>query len=94
MPNEERKNAAAEHNVIMENRSNMSISGVNDVDSFDDRAIKAYTEMGGLLIKGSDLHIEKLSVESGELKVEGRIDSLEYSEGKRGGKSVFSKIFK
>lgn len=94
MPNEERKNTVADHNVIMENRSSVSISGVNDVDSFDEREIKAYTDMGGLLIKGSDLHIEKLSVESGELKVEGRIDSLVYSEGKRGGKSVFSKIFK
>jgi len=93
MPKEE-KNIAVAHNVILENRNKMSISGVNDVDSFDDRIIKAYTEMGGLLIKGSNLHIEELSVDVGELKIEGIIDSFEYTEGKRSGKSVFSKIFK
>ena len=82
-------------NVIMENRGKASISGVNDVDSFDEGAIILFTQLGVLTIKGADLHINKLNIETGELSIEGEIDSLAYSDhssGKGGG--FFSKLFK
>ena len=82
-------------NVIMENRNKVSISGVNDVDSFDEGMIVLFTSLGVLTVKGADLHIIKLNIDTGELSIEGDIDSLAYSEhsGGKGG-SFFAKLFK
>lgn len=74
------------HNLIMENRAKLSISGVNDVDNFDGKQIIVYTEMGQLAVKGGAIHISHLSTESGELVLEGKIDSLVYLSD--GGKRV------
>lgn len=83
------------HNIILENRKKLSLSGVEDVDSFDEDCITLYTQTGTLAVKGSDLHINKLSVESGEVIVEGDIDSLTYSDddGNRSA-GFFSKLFR
>ena len=82
-------------NVIMENRKKLSVSGVLDVESFDEDSVCLYTEAGMLNIKGEELHINKLSVESGDVTVEGSISALIYTEeeGKSRG-SFLSKIFK
>ena len=85
------------HNIIMENRKKISVSGVEDVDSFDEETVVIFTNMGLLTIKGTDLHINKLNIEAGDVAIEGEIDSFEYSdaEGKRsGGQGFFSKMFK
>lgn len=67
------------HQVIMENRRDLSVSGVSDVDSFDGETVVAYTDMGALTIKGHDLQIKRLNVESGDLSLTGEIDSLIYT---------------
>ena len=84
------------HNIIMENRSKASISGVEDVDSFDEHAVVLYTSAGLLTVKGSDFHINKLNVESGEVVIEGDIESLVYSDnmGRDSGGGFFGKLFK
>ena len=83
------------HNVIMENRSKVSISGVEDVDSFDEQTVVLFTSAGLLTVKGNDFHINKLNVDSGEVVLEGNIESLVYSEnvGRETG-GFFSKMFK
>jgi sporulation protein YabP len=82
------------HNVILEGRAKLSISGVEDVESFDENAIVLYTSKGLLIVGGSDLHVEKLSLDGGELSVEGKIDSMQYEDG-RGEKGGFwSRLFK
>lgn len=85
------------HKVLLSNRKTGSFSGVVDVLSFDVAEILLETEQGMLLIKGSDLHVNRLSLEKGEVDVEGRIDSLAYSEVKDYGKqaeSFFGRLFK
>ena len=92
---DEKKAIKMPHSLIMQDRRNLSVSGVLDVDSFDEQMIVLFTEQGELTIKGSDLHINKLSVDTGELSVEGYIDSLYYSEEKTNAKSgFFAKLFK
>lgn len=84
-------------NVILENRKKLSISGVEDVESFDEDNIILYTEIGTLNIKGEDLHINKLSVETGEVVVEGDIISINYTDdeaGKSRGGGFLAKLFK
>lgn len=70
------------HNVIMEGRHKMSISGVTDVGNFDEGRVTLDTDMGALCITGEGLHINKLSVESGDVEIEGSINSCSYSDGK------------
>jgi sporulation protein YabP len=84
-------------NVILENRQKLSITGVVDVESFNDECVVADTELGILVIKGMDLRINKLDIDSSELGIEGDIVSLEYSdrEGARGrGGGFFARLFR
>ncbi len=83
-------------NIIIEGRKKLSISAVTDVDSFDEENIVLVTEEGTLVIKGSDFHINKLNVETGEVIIEGFFTNCEFDDkysGKTKG-SMWSKIFK
>ncbi|MBC3515127.1 sporulation protein YabP [Neobittarella massiliensis] len=82
------------HNVIMENRNHLTVSGVVDIDSFSEDSIVLYTDLGELVIAGRDLHINKLSVETGELTLDGEVDSLTYYDGGPKEKGLFARIFK
>lgn len=83
------------HNVIMEGREKLSVSGVEDVESFDEETIVLYTSKGMLIVKGVELHIEKLSLDGGDLSVEGKIDSLRYEDEQRAsGGGLLSRLFK
>lgn len=68
------------HNAILEDRQKLMLTGVTDVDRFDERLVVLFTQLGELVIKGSDLHVNEMSLESGELTVEGDICSLTYGE--------------
>ncbi|MCQ2442288.1 MAG: sporulation protein YabP [Oscillospiraceae bacterium] len=68
------------HRIHLEERSALSISGVEEVESFDETTISLSTSQGGLTVRGQELHIEKLSLDGGDLKVEGTIDSITYEE--------------
>lgn len=97
---EERKNTNMPGNIIqnlvLENRGKLSISGVLDVLSFDDQIIMVETELGLLTVKGEELRINKLSIDTSEVVVEGDIYSLSYSEKEieKKGTSLLGKIFK
>ena len=94
MLNEEKEMLSARpHNVILEDRTRLSVSGVMDVESFDDRQIVAKTSKGSLILRGSDLHIDKLSLDTGELVVTGLITDLGYEETAPGG-NLWSRLFK
>ena len=84
-------------NLILENRSKLSVSGVNDVLSFDDQVVIVDTELGMLTVKGENIRINKLSLDTAEVIIEGEILSLTYSQNKQdknSGGSLLSKIFK
>lgn len=95
---DERKsiNTGVIQNLILENRGKLSISGVNDVLSFDDQVVMVETELGLLTIKGDNIRINKLSIDTSEVIVEGNISYLAYSdkELEKGKGSLISKIFK
>ena len=83
-------------NLVLENRNKLSISGVLDVLSFDDQIVIVETELGLLTVKGDNLRINKLSIDTSEVIVEGEINSLVYSQKdfEKKGESFLSKIFK
>lgn len=81
-------------NLILENREKLSISGVNDVLSFDDELVMVETELGLLTIKGNNLRINKLSIDTSEVIVEGEIIYLSYNNSKKEDYNFFGKLFK
>ena len=96
---EERKNTSNSsviQNIILENREKISISGVIDVLSFDDQVVILETELGLLNIKGNNLRINKLSIDTSDVVIEGDIYSMVYSERdiSKNNSSFISKIFK
>ena len=93
----EEKQYAKAHKLILSNRRTGTITGVSDVISFDIAEILLETEQGMLMIKGSDLHMNRLTLERGEVDIEGRIDSLAYSDVnsyQKQGESLIGRLFK
>lgn len=84
-------------NLVLENREKLNISGVIDVESFNDECVVVDTELGLLVIRGIDLHINKLNIDNSELGIEGEVVSCEYSDrdGSRNkGGGFFARMFK
>lgn len=71
---------AAAHRLQLEGREKLTVSGVEDVERFDDQCIVLRTGAGVLVVSGESLHIGKLSLDGGELHVDGRIDALTYED--------------
>ncbi len=94
--NQSSKNGRA-HKVMLMGRKTCGLNGVIDVLAFDVNEMIMETEQGMLMIKGSELHVTRLSLEKGEVDLEGRIDSLAYSEVKTPAakaEGFFSKMFR
>ncbi|MBR6108021.1 MAG: sporulation protein YabP [Oscillospiraceae bacterium] len=71
------------HNAILENREKLLLSGVTEIDSFDDRTVILYTQLGELVVLGRELHVQQLSTASGEVQIEGEIRALRYGDRDR-----------
>mgnify|MGYP002798831236 FL=1 len=83
------------HHIIVEERERLSVSGVEEVESFDENTIVMTTVRGTLVIQGENLHIEKLSLDGGDLKVEGDIDALSYEDsGRSSSGGLLSRLFR
>ena len=93
---EDKKGSKARvQNLILENREKLSISGVIDVESFNDECVVVDTELGLLIVRGEDLRINKLDIDNYELDIEGDIISCEYSDKDRSkGSGFFGRMFK
>lgn len=91
---EEKRMQSMPHNVVLEDRKMLTVSGVSDVDSFDEQTVIVFTDMGELTVRGSNLHINRLSVEVGELTVEGNIAALIYSDEAPKNGGFFSRVFR
>lgn len=84
-------------NIILENRNKLHLSGVLDVLNFDEQIVTVDTELGILIIKGSDLRLNKFNLENEELSIDGEIISMVYDDknySSKKGESILAKIFK
>ena len=83
---------ALPHRLTLDNRERLTLTGVEDVARFDEDEIVLTTSAGSLLIKGSELHMEKLSLDGGEVHVSGRVDALTYEESRADRGGFFSRL--
>ena len=85
------------HKVVINNRNLVALTGINDVMSFDANEILLDTVQGMLMIRGEELHVNRLSLEQGEVDVDGRVESFAYAEENaygKNGSSILSRLFK
>ena len=85
------------HKLMLNNRRTCNLTGVNDVLSFDVNEIILETDLGMLMIKGNELHVNRLTLDKGEVDIEGRVDSFTYSEQMSAaakGESLLTRLFR
>ena len=80
------------HSLILDNRSVLTLTGVADVHGFDEQTVNLVTDVGALVVKGEMLHINKLNLESKDVQIDGKINSLQYMG--QSNKSIKSKLFR
>ncbi|MGN0297935.1 MAG: sporulation protein YabP [Lachnospiraceae bacterium] len=94
---EEKSKIPMIHNLELKSRKACNLTGVTDVISFDEKEILLDTSMGMLQIRGSDLHVRQVSLESGKVEIEGTCSSIVYqgeSTGRKPGDSVLKRLFR
>lgn len=82
------------HTLSMTDRSALTLTGVSDVDSFNDQIVIMTTSQGELTVAGQELHISALDLESGRLSIDGHIAALEYADSRAPGKRGLWRVFK
>ena len=90
----EKKDIKRPHNIIIENRQKLNVSGITEIGSFDEQIVILSTDYGNITIRGNNLNINTLSVDTGELSMEGEIDDVVYSYSSNKGGNLFSRLFK
>ena len=94
---EERTTVSKNHKLVVNNRKTSLVTGVLDVLSFDLNEVFLETEQGMLMVKGSDLHVNRLNLEKGEVDLSGNIDSIAYSDvhaEQKQGENFFARLFR
>lgn len=82
------------HHLVMENRKKLTLTAVKDVTMFEETRIVLDTVMGELTVTGQGLHLNNLSVETGEISIEGRVDSLSYDDDPISKQSLLARLFR
>ncbi len=82
------------HNLILENRNILSLNGIDDVLGFDEETVTLSGNCGILIVKGEKLHISKLSLDTGEVNLDGKINAIIYTEDNKNKSGIFAKLFK
>ncbi len=77
---EKQQQTAKTHGISLEDRTRLNVTGVEDVESFDENVIVMNTACGDLIVRGSGLHIGRISLDIGQLSVEGNISELSYED--------------
>lgn len=80
------------HKLTLQGRSQLSMTGVTEVVSFDENAVILHTELGTLVVQGKDLQLKTLSTEGGQVMVEGKVSALQYEEPRAAG-GFWSRMF-
>ena len=87
------QNGAMYHRLTLDGREKLRVAGVEDVERFDEGCIIMSTCAGTLIVTGSNLHIGKLSLDGGELHVDGHIEGINYEEPAQPRRGMFSRLF-
>lgn len=91
---DEKKRIKMPHSVTIEDRGKMTVTGVSDVDSFDEQTMIVYTDMGELTVRGKGLHISRLNTETGELNITGTVSAIAYTDDRTKSTGFLNRLFR
>lgn len=80
------------HKLVLDSRRKLSMTGVIEVESFDESVIQLTTTRGPVLIRGTGLHLQMLSLDGGQVAVDGTVDSISYEDEAPAG-GFFARLF-
>ena len=80
------------HELHLDGRTHLRITGVGEVESFDEETVALHTAQGVLVVRGEGLKLKTLSIDGGQVAVDGRVDALSYEEAQKGG-GFFRRLF-
>ena len=83
----------APHQLQLDSRSRLHMTGVIEVESFDEESVVLHTTKGVLVIRGQQLHLQTLSIDGGQVAVDGTVDAMSYEEAQRKG-GLFSRLLR
>ena len=83
-----------EHNITLKDRSNLVISGVEHIYSFNDKKVEVRTCAGEMAIEGEGLDMSKLSLDENIISIDGTVNAIIYSKERKPQESFFKKVFK
>ncbi len=90
---QEEKALELPHRLVLEDRRQLTLNGVTEVESFDETTVVLHTTRGTLVLHGRQLHLSMLSLDGGQVHVDGTVDSLVYEDDQRTGGSFLSRLF-
>ena len=95
MAYEDRKNPTVRRprSVVLEERAELTVTGVDEVLSFDENEVTMRTSRGSLIVRGSELHVGKLAIDTGELGIDGTVSDLLYEEEQQRGEGFWARLF-
>ena len=85
---------ALSHRLILEGRNQLTVTGVTDVERFDEQAAVLETSRGTLILQGTGLHVEGLDLEAGAIRVTGEVDSMVYQESAKTQGGFLTRLFR
>ena len=91
---DEKKRIKMPHSVTIEDRGKMTVTGVSDVDSFDEQTMIVYTDLGELTVRGKGLHISRLNTETGELNIPGTVSAIAYTDDRTKSTGFLNRLFR
>ncbi len=86
--------AAIPNSIVLEDRKKLTVEGVREIGAYDDASVSAETDLGTLTVRGSGLRIIRMSVDTGELAVEGNISQVAYTDSPESEGSFWSRVFR
>ena len=81
------------HKVTLDGRNRLTMTGITEVESFDESMVVLRTTRGDLIVRGQGLHLQLLSLDGGQVHVDGTVDSLTYEDGPAGSGSFWTRLF-
>ena len=89
----EQKALELPHKLTLDGRSRLNLSGITEVESFDEGMVVLHTTRGILVVRGNGLHLQMLSLDGGQVLVDGTVDSLTYEDDTRPSGGFFARLF-
>ena len=90
---QEDKSLELPHRLVLEGRSKLTLTGVTDVESFDENTVVLHTTRGTLVLRGRQLHLSLLSLDGGQVHVDGTVDSMVYEDDQRTAGGFLARLF-